>query len=131
MKRLMLSLALLAAQAPHAAVAGEPASPLPAGVDRDVFCQMLTVDLADRAEHVPEDRKAAVAGMLESTHRAVSFYAGSATARLSDAQISAAAKAADHALAGTNKDDMAVYVQYCLNDMTQRTARYAERVLAN
>jgi hypothetical protein len=131
MKRPMLLLTLLAALAPGTALAAEPASPLPAGVDRDVICQLLVADTADRAERLPEDRKTEMAHMLTSLEHSESFYIGVIVMRLTDAQITAAADIADAALIKASEDQRAAYLQYCLNDATLRSRHYAQQLTAH
>ena len=131
MKRLTLFLALLATAAPGTASAAEPASPLPAGVDGDMLCQLLISHTADRAERLPEDRRAGVAQMLTSLEHSESFYIGVIITRLSDAQITTAADSANTALVKASDDERAVYLTYCLNDATLRSRHYVQQLTAH
>lgn len=131
MKRLMLCLALAAATAPGTASAAEPASPLPAGVDGDMLCQLLISDSAARAEQLPADRQAEMAQMMTSLEHSESFYIGVIVARLSDAEITAAADGANTALVKASEDQRAVYLHYCLNNATLRSRHYIEQLTAH
>ena len=131
MNRLMLFLTLLAVATPCAARAAEPASPLPGGVDRDMLCQLLIANTADRAERLPEDKRAGVAQMLTSLEHSESFYIGVIITRLSDAQITAAADGANSALVKANDDERAAYLTYCLNDATLRSRHYVQQLTAH
>ncbi|MEG3147658.1 hypothetical protein U1839_23665 [Sphingomonas sp. RT2P30] len=131
MNRIPLFACLVLAAMPATVIAAEQPSPLPAGVDRDVYCEMLVSQVAETQDKLPDDQKAKHARLIESVHEAASFYLGSITARLSDAQMSDFAARANKALAGATSDDRATHQRYCLDDATRRAGHYADRVEAN
>jgi hypothetical protein len=131
MKRLMFPVCLIWAALPGAVSAAETASPLPAGVDRDVFCHMLVSQVAETQDSLPDAEKAKHARLMESVREATSFYIGSITARLSDAQMSDFAARASKALTTITSADRATALQYCLNDAMRRASHYADRIETN
>ena len=131
MKRLMFPACLIWAALPGAAAAAEATSPLPTGVDRDVFCHMLVSQVAETQDSLPDAEKAKHARLMDSVREATSFYIGSITARLTDAQMSDFAARVSKALATITSDDRATALQYCLNDAMRRASHYADRIEAN
>lgn len=131
MNPVLLSATLACAALPAAVFAADQPPPLPAGMDRDVYCETLVSQVADTQEKLPDEQKAKHARLMESVREAASFYLGSITARLTDAQMSDFAARADKALAAATSDDRATQLQYCLNDATRRAGHYADRVEAN
>ncbi|CAN5310296.1 hypothetical protein BH10PSE14_BH10PSE14_40080 [soil metagenome] len=131
MNRIPLLAGLVLAITPATAIAAEQPSPVPAGVDRDVYCEMLVSQVADTQDKLPDDQKAKHARLMESVREAASFYLGSITARLTDAQMSDFAARADKVLATASSDDRTTQQRYCLDDATRRAGHYADRVEAN
>ncbi|MDH7971684.1 hypothetical protein QH494_05770 [Sphingomonas sp. AR_OL41] len=122
---------LLLAALPATAIAAEQSAPLPAGVDRDVYCEMLLSQVAEAQEKLTDEQKATHARIMGSVREALSFYLGSITARLSDAQMTDFTARANKALAASTSDGRAIQLQYCLNDATRRASHFADRVEAN
>jgi hypothetical protein len=131
MKHILLSASLVLAAVPAIAIAADQAPPLPAGVDRDVYCEMLVSQVSETQEKLPDEQKAKHARLMESVREAASFYLGSITARLTDTQMSDFAARAGKALAAATSDDRSTQLQYCLNDATRRAGHYADRVEDN
>lgn len=131
MNPILLSATLACAALPAALFAADQPPPLPAGVDRDVYCETLVSQVADAQEKLSDEQKAKHARLMESVREAASFYLGSITARLTDAQMSDFAARADKALAAATSDDRAAQQRYCLDDATRRAGHYADRVEAN
>ena len=132
MGRMLLFAALALAAVPGVTAAqGKAETPLPAGVDRDVFCHLLVAHTLEAQERLTDDQKAKSARMIDSIRDSASFYLGSVTARLSDSQVGDFARTANKALSAASEDDRARYLQYCLNDATRRASHYAERIEDN
>lgn len=131
MKQLTLLLAPLALAAPGAALAAASDSPLPTGVDRDLLCQLLIADTAERAERLTDARDTSMGHMLSSLEHSESFYIGVIVTRLSDPQITAAADSANTALVKASDDQRAAYLTYCLNDATLRSRHYVQQLTAH
>jgi len=153
MKHLLVATALILTQ-PISALAAEP-SPLPPDAGRDLVCQLVVSDAANRIEHLPEDRQAKVARMfkllvpdpvahprgdrteviemLTSLHHSESFFIGVIVGRLSDAQITAASQSANAELekAKASPDEFAEVLQFCLNDATGRSTHYVQQLTAH
>jgi hypothetical protein len=130
MKYSKLLIGLAVAALPVAGLTTEPASPLPANVDRDVYCQLIMTDVIDRIDRAPTEQKTRFAQMIDAIHHSEDFYTGSAAARLSDAQVTTASHAATRAMAAMTADQRSEQVQYCLDDAMQRSIHYAERLSA-
>jgi hypothetical protein len=131
MRQFLLVAAAVMLSQPAIGAPAEPAPPLPAGVDRDMLCQLLISNTAARTERLPEERRAGVAQMLTSLEHSESFYIGGVITRLSDAQITAAADKANTALVNASEDQRAGHLHYYLNDATLRSRHYYQQLTAH